>query len=59
MKLKNKKACNLQIVMQRFSTWIKQMRCKHKDWDCDTQIRVIECDKCGKRAWIRDYRSLY
>lgn len=46
-------------VMQRFSFWYKQITCEHKEWDCDTQIRVIECKKCKKRAWIRDYRSLF
>jgi hypothetical protein len=46
-------------VMQRFYVWFKQMTCEHKEWDCDTQIRVIECKKCKKRAWIRDYRSLF
>ena len=46
-------------VMQRFSICFKQITCEHKEWDCDTQIRVIECKKCKKRAWIRDYRSLF
>ena len=46
-------------VMQRFSVWFKQITCEHKECDCDTQIRVIECKKCKKRAWIRDYRSLF
>ena len=46
-------------VMQRFLVWYNQTNCEHKEWDCDTQIRVIECKKCKKRAWIRDYRSLF
>ena len=37
----------------------KEQKCQHKKWDCDTQIRTIECKECGKRAWIDDYRSLY
>lgn len=41
------------------SLWVKQLRCKHTEWDCDTQIRTIECKHCGKRAWIKNYRSLY
>ena len=36
-----------------------QHKCKHEKWDCDTQIRTIECKGCGKRAWIDDYRDLY
>lgn len=46
-------------VMQRFLVWYNQTTCEHKEWDCDTQIRVIECKKCKKRAWIRDYQSLF
>jgi len=37
----------------------KQQACKHEKWDCDTQIRTIECCECGKRAWIENYRNLY
>ncbi len=40
-------------------TWWKQLRCKHEKWNCDTQIRTIECRECGKRAWLEEYRSLY
>jgi len=43
-------------VMQRFLVWYNQTNCEHKEWDCDTQIRVIECKKCKKRAWIRDLK---
>lgn len=46
-------------VISRFLLWHKQLICKHEKWDCDTQIRTIQCRECGKRAWIEDYRSLY
>ena len=36
-----------------------QSHCKHEKWNCDKQIRVIECVKCGKRAWIEDYVDLF
>ena len=38
---------------------LKEDRCKHEKWNCDTQIRTIECKECGKRAWIDDYVNLY
>jgi len=58
---KNKKPAQLGIggVISRFLLWYKQIKCKHEKWDCDTQIRTIQCRECGKRAWIEDYRSLY
>jgi len=37
----------------------KQDNCKHEKWNCDNQIRTIECISCGKRAWIDDYVNLY
>ncbi len=46
-------------VISRFLLWYKQLTCKHEKWDCDTQIRTIQCRECGKRAWIENYRSLY
>lgn len=36
-----------------------QQKCEHKHWNCDNQIRTIECKDCGKRAWIDDYVNLY
>lgn len=36
-----------------------QRKCEHKHWNCDNQIRTIECKECGKRAWIDDYVNLY
>lgn len=36
-----------------------QSKCKHETWNCDTQIRLIQCTKCGKKAWINDYVDLY
>ena len=49
----------IQLVISRLSLLWKQRNCKHEKWDCDTQIRTIQCRECGKRAWIEDYRSLY
>ena len=46
-------------MKNNFRTFIKQFFCKHKQWICDTQIRVIECKKCGKRAWIKEYKDLF
>ena len=37
----------------------KQQHCNHEKWNCDTQIRTIECIECGKRAWIEDYINLF
>jgi hypothetical protein len=37
----------------------KRIFCLHTDWSMDTQIRVIECKRCGKRAWIEDIKSLF
>lgn len=36
-----------------------QKNCKHKHWNCDNQIRVIECKNCKLRARIDDYVNLY
>ena len=38
---------------------LNKRRCKHEEWDADTQIRTIKCRNCGKEAWIIDYRNLY
>jgi len=38
---------------------LKQEQCKHERWNCDTQIRTIECKNCGIRGWIDDYVDLY
>lgn len=45
--------------MKSIKLRIKQFLCPHAEWDCDKQIRTIECRGCGKRAWIRDYKDLY
>ena len=58
-KLPQNPQSNIGAVISRFLLWWKQRNCKHEKWDCDTQIRTIQCRKCGKRAWIEDYRSLY
>lgn len=44
-----------------FERWIntKKVVCEHKDWDCDTQVKVIECNKCKKKAFLRDHRDLF
>lgn len=49
----------LQSLISRFFIWHSQITCEHKEWNCDTQIRVIECKKCKKRAWIKDYKNLF
>lgn len=41
-----------------YEKYKKQQKCNHKIWDCDSQIRVIECKECGKRAWIGEYKSI-
>jgi hypothetical protein len=38
---------------------IKQRNCNHDSWNCDKQIRVIECTNCGKRSRIDDYVDLF
>lgn len=35
------------------------LNCEHKEWDQDTQIRVIQCKECGMRAWLRDTKNLF
>lgn len=42
-----------------FVTRVKQFFCTHVEWTSDTQIRTIECNGCGKRAWVKDYKPLY
>jgi len=37
----------------------EQLKCPHRYWDCDVQIRTIECCQCGKRSTLNDYRDLY
>lgn len=39
--------------------WWLIKTCEHENWTCDTQIRVIECQRCGKRAWIKKYKNLF
>jgi len=46
-------------VDNMYEKYKQQQKCKHEKWDCDSQIRVIECKECGKRAWIEDYHSLF
>ena len=42
-----------------FLFWYNQLICRHEKWDCDNQIRVIECKRCKKRARIVDYRDIF
>lgn len=46
-------------VKQMYVEHNKHLNCSHEKWNCDNQIRTIECIKCGKRAWIEDYVNLY
>jgi hypothetical protein len=47
------------IIRENYRQLKLQKNCAHKKWNCDTQIRTIECIECGKRAWIEDYKNLY
>lgn len=38
--------------------YLKQLFCKHK-FNCDSQIRVIRCEKCKKEYGISEFKSLY
>lgn len=63
-KFKHFNDCEIQALVklrihEMYEKYKEQQKCKHAKWDCDTQIRTIECRECGKRAWIEDYRSLY
>ena len=33
--------------------------CTHEEWDMDKQILVIQCKKCGKRAWVKEIKNLF
>jgi len=46
-------------VREMYKRYNKQLKCNHEKWDCDNQIRVIECKECGKRAWIDEYKNIY
>lgn len=37
--------------------WIKRMICDHQ-YNADTQIRVMRCDKCKDQHWY-GYKNLY
>lgn len=45
--------------MIKLYIYFQQLFCKHEDWLHDTQIRTIECAKCGKRASIAEYVDLF
>jgi hypothetical protein len=32
-------------ILRDVFTWWKQLHCKYEKWDCDTQIKTIECSK--------------
>ena len=48
----------IKKIFQNFTKKVEE-KCKHEHWNCDTQIRTIECKNCGLRAWIDDYVNLY
>ena len=40
--------------------WRDQERdCACDEWDMDKQITVIQCRKCGRKAWVKEYRDLF
>ncbi len=46
-------------LYKRFINWrerqrklTKRRKCKHEEFVMDTQILIIECTSCGKRAWL-------
>jgi len=46
-------------VHDMYESYKYQQKCTHKKWNCDTQIKTIQCRECGKKAWIEDYITLY
>lgn len=53
------KALIKRKIVYMYDEYKKQQKCQHERWTCDTQIRTIECNTCGKRAWLEDYKTLY
>lgn len=55
------KYCNKSksSFMEKILVYLKKVFCSHPEFDCDNQIRVIECVKCGRKSWIRDYKNIY
>jgi hypothetical protein len=50
----------MSLLRDKFLNWYdkgqieqKQSSCEHKEWDMDTQIRVIKCRECGKTAVLQ------
>lgn len=56
---KTRKKLSWDEYLDKAAILSKQSRCEHKNWNCDTQIRVIECTECGKRACIKEYVNLF
>lgn len=54
-----KEFSNLRQSIFQVKLFIKQLLCNHENYFCDTQIRVIECEKCGHRSRIKDYKNLF
>lgn len=46
-------------IYKKIKIRINELLCNHEHWNCDNQIRVIECKKCHKRSLIDDYVDLY
>lgn len=44
--------------MKKIKLYFQQLFCKHI-FNSDTQIRVIKCEKCGEKHWIKEYKNLY
>ena len=38
---------------------IELEKCPHKEWDQDSQIKVIKCKLCGKTAWLKETKDLF
>lgn len=44
--------------MKNILSSLKQFLCDH-ELDCDNQIRITVCRKCGKKYWIKEFKSLF
>lgn len=38
--------------------YLKRLFCKH-EYDCDKQIKILICHKCGSKSWIRHFKNLF
>jgi len=47
-------------MIKNIKIWFhRNLFCSHEKWIMDKQINTIECEKCGKRAYVKEYKSLY